>query len=68
VPILVSREVMDSAGITPEEDIQEEEGGPGEMPQTELDEEGEERLSVFEDFLDKLENKHDDDDEEENKN
>lgn len=68
VPILVSREVMDSAGITPEEDIQDEEGGPGEMPQTELDEEGEERLSVFEDFLDKLENKHDDDDEEENKN
>jgi bifunctional DNase/RNase len=68
VPILVSRDVMDSAGITPEEDIQEEEAGAGEGAQAELDEEGEERLSVFEDFLDKLENKLDDDDEEENKN
>jgi bifunctional DNase/RNase len=54
VPILVSRQVMDSAGVTPEQDLQDEtqakggEGGPPEM------EAGEDRLSVFEDFLDKL--------------
>jgi len=60
VPILVARPVMDSAGITPEEDIQEEkEEKPAEKKkrpaiQEPLTEEGEERLSVFEDFLDKL--------------
>lgn len=67
VPILVSREVMDAAGILPEEDL--EEGGNGmeaaleekdsEMP----DPEG--RLEVFEDFLENLE--IDDDDEEKGK-
>lgn len=46
VPIFVTRSIMDSAGIIPEEDIQEKE--PTEEP-------AEERLSVFEDFLDKLE-------------
>jgi bifunctional DNase/RNase len=65
VPILVSQSVMDSAGITPEEDIQEEGAGEGETPHAEIDEEGQERLSIFEDFLDKLENKDKDDDEEE---
>ena len=53
VPIYVAQTVMDAAGITPEEDLQVEgeekaasEGGPvGE---------GEERLSVFEDFLEGL--------------
>ncbi|MFN2198969.1 MAG: bifunctional nuclease family protein [Anaerolineales bacterium] len=67
VPILVARDVMDSAGIIPEEDIQEGdiEGAAGETPQSELDEEGEQRLSIFEDFLDKLEQKSDEDDDEE---
>lgn len=68
VPILVSRQVMDSAGIIPEEDLQASEPAAGEAPQEELDEEGEGRLSVFEDFFDKLDTKLDDDDEEEKKN
>ena len=57
VPILVSREVMDAAAIIPEEDLEEPENGaeraieageavvPG----------GEERLEVFQDFIEKLE-------------
>lgn len=67
VPILVSQDVMDSAGITPEEDLQEEESPEGEQAETPahpMDEEGEERLSIFQDFLDQLENKLDDDEEE----
>ena len=55
VPILVARSVMDSAGITPEEDLQEqaeqEETTPKETPEPES---GEDRLSIFEDFLEKL--------------
>ena len=56
VPILVHRSVMDEAGIIPEQDIPEEE----EMPETKepappLSQESTERLSVFEDFLEKLE-------------
>lgn len=65
VPILVDRTVMDVAGITPEEDLQE--GEPGEED-VELEEEGEERLSVFEDFLEGLdisEESEDDEDEDE---
>lgn len=61
VPILVSIEVMDSAGIIPEEDLQEE----SEMPIDDLEEtgieEGEERLSVFEDFLERLEQNDEED-------
>lgn len=61
VPILVSREVMDSAGIIPEEDeIQDEETLDGEG----MDEVSEDRLSVFEDFLDHLEIDEEEDDEE----
>lgn len=59
VPILVSSEVMDSAGIIPEQDIQNQEpasttpsAGGGTQPASE---ESEERLSVFEDFLQNLE-------------
>ncbi|MDA1329457.1 MAG: bifunctional nuclease family protein [Chloroflexi bacterium] len=51
VPILISNEVMDAAGIVPEDDM-EENGRAGEEG---LGEEGEERLEVFEDFLDQLE-------------
>lgn len=60
VPILVSREVMDSAGITPADD---------EVSIDDLDEvdssggDGEDRLSIFEDFLDQLDiNESDDED------
>ncbi|HEX6306428.1 MAG TPA: bifunctional nuclease family protein [Anaerolineales bacterium] len=48
VPILVSRSVMDNAGIIPEADMQEE----GELEGEEI--ESPERLSVFEDFLEGL--------------
>jgi bifunctional DNase/RNase len=53
VPIYVAQSVMDAAGITPEEDLQVEgeEKGAGEEK---LEGEGEERLSIFEDFLDGL--------------
>lgn len=63
VPILVSREVMEAAGIIPEEDLEENEvvraegGDEGEA----LSPGGEERLEVFEDFLDKLDIDEDDD-------
>ncbi len=67
VPILVSEEVMDAAGIIPEENLEDavdEDGvvrgqrGDGE------DEEVEEHLSVFEDFLDQLDFPQEDDEEE----
>ena len=61
VPILVARSVMDSAGIVPEEDLQEERTETG-------SDEGEtspERLEVFEDFFEKFNlNDSEDDDEE----
>ncbi len=52
VPILVERSVMDSAGIIPEEDLQEESAVPT-KPEAE-GEESEDRLSVFQDFLEGL--------------
>jgi bifunctional DNase/RNase len=60
VPILVSREVMDSAGVVPEEDIQNQSPSTpsmsarstaGDEPEVES---SSERLSVFEDFLQNL--------------
>ena len=57
VPIMVTRSVMDSAGIIPEEDMQEEE------EILEAPEVGSERLSVFEDFLENLGEDPDDEDE-----
>lgn len=68
VPIMVSSVVMDSAGIIPEDDLQDEEGAKQDTSSVELDPEGEERLSIFEDFLDKLDTKPEDDEDEENKN
>lgn len=55
VPILVSREVMEAAGIIPEEDLDDtEEAAPlAEGGEVEV-EASSERLSVFEDFLDQL--------------
>lgn len=53
VPILVNSSVMDEAGIIPEQDMPEgEENVPGEAAP--MQEESTERLSVFEDFLEKL--------------
>jgi bifunctional DNase/RNase len=69
VPILVSQEVMDEAGIVPERDIQSE--GPiapfnDTKPLPQSPEESEKGLDVFEDFLKKL--KDDPGDEEEKPN
>jgi len=54
VPILVHQDVMDEAGIMPEEDISESDEESEISPPAPLSEEGTERLSVFEDFLGKL--------------
>lgn len=56
VPILVNSNVMDEAGIIPEQDMPEgEENLQVEKSETApLSEESSERLSVFEDFLEKL--------------
>jgi uncharacterized protein len=59
VPILVSQEVMDSAGVMPDKDLQNESNPENlqtpDSPQKEsIDKENEERLSVFEDFLNKI--------------
>lgn len=70
VPILVDSSVMDEAGIIPEQDMPEGADASEEPERSEpapLSEESTERLSVFEDFLEKLdfdkpddENKSDD--------
>jgi len=71
VSVLVSRTVMDAAGIVPEEDIQEKvdqaetpkaEGGRGEEEGS-----GDERLSIFSDFLERLDLDKGEEDDEENK-
>ena len=61
VPILVHYTVMDEAGIVPEQDVSEESTLPEKAEPAPLSEEGTERLSVFEDFLEKLEFDKDDD-------
>jgi uncharacterized protein len=56
VPILVNRSIMDMAGIMPEEDLQEESSEGSTQPRRTAEEpESEERLSIFQDFLNKLE-------------
>jgi len=57
VPIMVTRSVMDTAGIIPEEDMQEEGEEIFDAPEA-----GSERLSVFEDFLENLETDPEDED------
>ncbi len=57
VPIMVTRSVMDTAGIIPEEDMQEEGEEIVDAPEA-----GSERLSVFEDFLENLDPDPDDED------
>jgi uncharacterized protein len=54
VPILVSRPILDSVGVVPEEDLQEtgkEKGQPSETPASDVNEAN---LSVFKDFIDNL--------------
>ncbi len=55
VPILVHFSVMDEAGIVPEQDVSEESEAAEKSEPAPLSEESTERLSVFEDFLEKLE-------------
>ncbi len=56
VPILVANEVMDLAGVIPEKDIAEKPAPPANLPPSPApaEEDSEGRLSVFEDFLEKL--------------
>ena len=54
VPILVHASVMEKGSITPEEDMPEESQMPEKSEPLPLSKEGTERLSVFENFLDKL--------------
>ncbi len=71
VPILVSRPIMDSVGVIPEEDMQAAAAESGKQPETPPAEGGEENLSVFEDFLENLDmddiDKKDQEDDEEDK-
>jgi bifunctional DNase/RNase len=73
VPILVDESVMKNAGITPEVDMKSSAGAsaPGPIPTratTPIGEVSSERLTVFEDFMDKLDmNKLDDKDKPEDK-
>jgi uncharacterized protein len=54
VPILVAREVMENAGVIPEQESEiNEDDAESSIPE-EVEEEAEERLSVFEDFLQNL--------------
>lgn len=54
VPIFVHPTVMDSAGIIPEQDMPENSDEPEKSEPAPLTKEGAERLTVFEDFLGKL--------------
>jgi bifunctional DNase/RNase len=56
VPILVSTDVMETAGIMPEEDVEDKPALPParQIPPPAKEEASEERLSVFEDFLQNL--------------
>jgi hypothetical protein len=68
VPIFVARSVMDSVGIIPEDDLQEESAEEAAELLEEEAESSEERLSVFEDFLEGLDiEKGDDEDDDEDK-
>jgi len=52
VPILVDMAIMDTAGIVPETDLQEQ--TPGAADETAPTPPDQERLSIFKDFIDKL--------------
>ncbi len=70
VPILVARTILESVGVTPEDDLQEtapEKDTPAQAPPPEVNEEN---LSVFKDFLENLEidDQDEGDEEEDGKN
>ena len=69
IPILIASEVMDEAGIIPDDDISDTESisDEGDDQFEEMADEAEDRLSIFEDFLDNIniEDEDSDDDEDE---
>jgi len=54
VPILVARPILDSVGVSPEEDMQEASSDVNQKTEAPPSEINEENLSVFEDFLENL--------------
>jgi uncharacterized protein len=54
VPILVSRPILESVGVIPEEDMQEIKQETGQKPEIPPSEINDESLSVFKDFLENL--------------
>jgi bifunctional DNase/RNase len=54
VPILVSRPILESVGVIPEEDLQETGQETGQKPELPAPEINDENLSVFKDFLKNL--------------
>jgi bifunctional DNase/RNase len=62
VPVFVARSIMDSAGIVPEDDLQKPTTPKTPEQPVEPPAEGEGRLSVFEDFLEKLDSTDDEED------
>ncbi len=54
VPILVSRPILDSVGVIPEEDMQETSKEKGQITESPASDVNEENLSVFEDFIENL--------------
>lgn len=54
VPILVSRPILDSVGVIPEEDLEETGKEKGLLSDESVEEVSEESLSVFEDFIENL--------------
>ena len=54
VPILVHRSVMEAAAMSPEQDMPEAAAPARKEPPAPLTDEGNDRLSVFKDFIDKL--------------
>ncbi|MEN6298538.1 MAG: bifunctional nuclease family protein [Anaerolineaceae bacterium] len=71
VPILVARSVLDAAGITPEENLKEETPPalpkkPTKIEEPEIDA-NDDRLSVFQDFLEKLDLDNDDEEDKDKK-
>ena len=65
VPILVAKEVMDKAGIIPEETIEPPDDKPSPTEDEEQPEIKQERLSIFEDFLEHLDNDSEEEDQDE---
>ncbi len=54
VPILVSKPILESVGVIPEQDMQDAPQDAGQVPGTPPSEINEENLSVFKDFLENL--------------